>query len=75
MSLGYIANIIFNAFQKEGHANAYLAEKRDQLADLDKFQSLLFSNSCGEGIQQSVAKEIGVTLDDLKITINVLSHC
>ena len=38
------------------------------------FESL-FSNSCGEGIQQSVAKEIGVTLDDLKITINVLSHC
>jgi hypothetical protein len=45
MNLGYVAQIIFDAYQKEDRHKDYLAEKHDQLTGLDKFQSLLFLNS------------------------------
>lgn len=75
MDLSYIAQIIVDAYQKAGFSEQYLAEKRSELAGLDKFQSLLFLHKCDESIQIAFAREIGVTVEDLKITINVLSRC
>jgi hypothetical protein len=73
--LGYIANIIIQGFEREGHHSVYISEKRDKLAELDKFRSLLFLHSCGEGIQLHVANTIGVTLEELQTAIRVLGNC
>jgi len=74
MQLGYIANIIMQGFEGQNHNGVYLEEKRRDLMELDKFRSLLFLNNCDTAIQEHVANTVGVTLNDLRTTIKVLSH-
>ncbi len=74
--LNYLANIVFQAFEKEhGNSPSYLEEKGERLAKPDKFHTLVFLFSCGDNIQSHVARAIGVTLEDLKTAIQVVGRC
>ncbi len=71
--LGYIAQIIYEAYVAEGHDAAYLEEKRSHLLGRDKFQSLLYLHS-RESLHDFVASKAGVSVEDLRIAINVMSR-
>lgn len=72
--VGYIANIIIDAYKAEGHDEAYLDEKENNLKGLNKFQSLLYL-AHKDSLHGYVAKTINVSVADLKTAIQVLSHC
>lgn len=69
--LGYVAQIIYDAYVDEGHAPTYLEEKHSQLLGRDKYQSLLYLHG-RESLHEFVAKKAGVTVQDLRTTIDVL---
>lgn len=71
--LGYIAQIIYDAYLDEGHDTAYLEEKYSHLVGRDKFNSLLYLHG-RESLHDFVADKVGVSVEDLRTTINVLGR-
>jgi|GEM_PF-6992016 len=71
--LGYIAQIIYDAYVAEGHDAAYLDEKHSDLLGRDKFQSLLYLHG-RESLHAFVAQKAGVSVEELRTAINVLGR-
>ena len=67
--LDWLADEILATFAELGFDRAYILDKRNTLAGKDRFAVLVWCNNLDSTCRAALAEKLGVSYDDLSITI------
>jgi hypothetical protein len=71
--LDWLAEEVLDTFVILGFDAPYIADKRDILAGKDRFAVLVWCNDLDSKCKAALAERLGVSDDDLSITIKTLA--
>ena len=71
--LDYLAEEVLSTFADLGFDRAYILDKRNALTDKDTFAVLVWCNNLDSKCKAALAERLGVSDDDLSITLRTLA--
>lgn len=72
--LDCLAEEIMDVFELLGFDDTYISDKRDTLAELDRFAVLLWCNNLDQRCREVLARQLGINVDDFSTTIKTLQR-
>lgn len=71
--LDYLAEEVLTTFAELGFDRAYILDKRNSLTGKDQFAVLVWCNNLDSKCKAALAERLGVSDDDLSITLKTLA--
>jgi len=71
--LDYLAEEVLSTFTELGFDRAYILDKRNTLTGKDRFAVLVWCNNLDSKCKAALAEQLGVSEDDLSITLKTLA--
>ena len=72
--LDWLAEEILTTFAELGFDRAYILDKRNTLTGKDRFAVLVWCNNLDSKCKAALAERLGVSEDDLSITLKTVSR-
>jgi len=72
--LDYLAEEVLTTFAELGFDRAYILDKRNTLTGKDRFAVMVWCNNLDTKCKAALAERLGVSEDDLSITLKTVSR-
>ena len=72
--LDYLAEEVLTTFAELGFDRAYILDKRNSLTGKDRFAVLVWCNNLDSKCKEALAERLGVSEDDLNITLKTVNR-
>ena len=72
--LDYLAEEVLSTFTELGFDRAYILDKRNTLTGKDRFAVMVWCNNLDTKCKAALAERLGVSEDDLSITLKTVSR-